>query len=76
VDRADRLAEIYDRCGDKNTRQGQETIAKRGELSPPAELVALVDSLGNGALNEMQRETVQALREGILSLANREEVRV
>lgn len=41
-------------------------------LSTPAELVALVDSLGSGTLNEHQRETVQALREGILSL----EVRV
>jgi hypothetical protein len=39
-------------------------------------LVALVDSLGSGTLNEHQRETVQALREGILSLASREEERV
>ncbi len=45
-------------------------------LSTPAELVALVDSLGNGTLNAMQRETVQALRDGILSLARREEVRI
>lgn len=45
-------------------------------LATPAELVALVDSLGNGTLNEMQRETVQALREGILSLARKEEVKV
>jgi hypothetical protein len=30
--------------------------------------VALVDSLGSSTLNERQRETVQALREGILSL--------
>jgi site-specific recombinase XerD len=42
----------------------------------PAELVALVDSLSSGTLNEHQRETVQELREGILSLANREEVRI
>lgn len=34
----------------------------------PAELVALVDSLGSGTLNERQRETVQALRDGILAL--------
>jgi len=39
----------------------------------PAELVALVDALGSGTLNEHQRETVQALREGILSLASKEE---
>jgi len=37
--------------------------------STPAELVALVDSLNGGTLNENQRATVQALREGILSLA-------
>jgi hypothetical protein len=35
-------------------------------------LIALVDSLGNGTLNERQRETVQALRDGILSLAVQE----
>ncbi len=40
-------------------------------LATPAELV---DSLGNGTLNELQRETVQALREGILSLVRKEEV--
>jgi hypothetical protein len=38
-------------------------------FSTPAELVALVDSLNGGTLNESQRQTVQALREGILSLA-------
>jgi len=35
--------------------------------------VALVDSLGSGTLNEHQRETVQVLREGILSLVSKEE---
>jgi site-specific recombinase XerD len=45
-------------------------------VSTPAELVALVDSLGSGTLNEHQRETVQALRDGILSLASKEEVKV
>jgi len=38
-------------------------------LSTPAELVALIDSLGNGTLNEHQRQTLQALRDGIMSLA-------
>jgi hypothetical protein len=42
----------------------------------PAELVALVDSLNSGTLNEHQRQTVQALREGLLSLAMLEEVQV
>jgi hypothetical protein len=38
-------------------------------LSTPAELVALVDSLNGGTLNESQRETLHSLRQGILSLA-------
>lgn len=38
-------------------------------LSTPAELIALVDGLGSGTLNEHQRQTLQALRDGILSLA-------
>jgi hypothetical protein len=42
----------------------------------PSELVALVDSLGSGTLNEHQRETVQTLRKGILSLAKIEEIKV
>ena len=45
-------------------------------VSTPAELVALVDSLGSGTLNEHQRETVQALRDGILSLASKEEIKL
>jgi integrase len=45
-------------------------------IPTPAELVALVDSLNSGTLNEYQRQTVQALREGILSLAMLEEVQV
>jgi integrase/recombinase XerD len=50
--------------------------SRQAPFSTPAELVALVDSLGSGTLNEHQRETVQVLREGILSLASREEVKV
>jgi integrase len=42
--------------------------------SPPhsGQLLALVDALGVGTLNETQRETVQALRADILALAERE----
>ncbi|MCD4699056.1 MAG: site-specific integrase [Phycisphaerae bacterium] len=47
---------------------------RKAFISTPAELVALVDSLRRGTLNERQRQTVQALREGILSLAMREEI--
>lgn len=50
--------------------------SRQAPFFTPAELVALVDSLGSGTLNEHQRETVQVLREGILSLASREEVKV
>ena len=34
--------------------------------------LALVDALGEGTLNESQRETVAALREGITALVRRE----
>ena len=41
-----------------------------GDDPPPngGYLLALVDALGNGTLNDTQRETVYALREGILAL--------
>ena len=52
------------------------TAAGRVPLATPAELVALVDSLNGGTLNEVQRETLHSLRQGILSLAVREEVMV
>ena len=45
-------------------------------LSTPAELVALVDALGSGSLNEYQRETLQVLRSGILALAMTEPAQV
>jgi integrase len=41
-------------------------------LLSSGELLTLVDSLHNGTLNEAQRKTVQALRTGILALAERE----
>jgi hypothetical protein len=47
-----------------------ETLAEREvPLSTPAELIALVDGLRSGTLNEHQRQTLQALRDGILLLA-------
>ena len=41
------------------------------ESAPPdsGQLLALVDALHAGTLNDAQRETVQALRTGILALA-------
>lgn len=42
---------------------------KRRVLFTPVEMVALLDSLSRGTLNESQRETVHSLRQGILALA-------
>ena len=42
---------------------------KRRILYTPVEMVALLDSLSRGTLNESQRETVHSLRQGILALA-------
>ncbi len=36
----------------------------------PAEMIAMIDSLANGTLNDPQRQTLQALRDGILSMAS------
>jgi hypothetical protein len=46
-----------------------------GDPIPPThagQLLALVDALRNGTLNDGQRETVQSLRTAILSLAEQE----
>ena len=52
-------------------------VERRLELVPtpeqppaePGQLVALVDALSSGTLNDSQRELVHALRSGILALA-------
>ncbi len=62
------IAADYYRAMSQVERLFQLSESRQVPLSTPAELVALVDTLGNGTLNERQRETVQALREGILSL--------
>jgi hypothetical protein len=43
-------------------------------VSTPAGLLALVDSLNQGTLDENQQATIQALRRGILSLAVQEKL--
>jgi hypothetical protein len=45
-------------------------LAEGANDMPPTggQLLALVDALRDGTLNESQRETVQALRDGILAL--------
>lgn len=35
----------------------------------PGQLIALIDSLGNGTLNENQKEVIHLLRQGVLALA-------
>ena len=46
---------------------------RRPQPQNPGELLALVDALGNGTLNPAQRETLQALRTGILALVEWEQ---
>ena len=41
----------------------------RASAPTSGELIAMIDSLGSGTLNEAQRKTIEALRNGILSLA-------
>jgi hypothetical protein len=43
-----------------------------GPVPDSGQLLALVDSLFSGTLNDSQKETVQALRIGILALAELE----
>jgi len=50
--------------------------SQQAPVFTPAELVALVDALNSGTLNDSQRETVRALRDGILSLALKEEINI
>ena len=50
--------------------------SERAPTINPAQLIALVNSLGTGTLNQGQRETLQTLREGILSLAIGEQIQV
>jgi hypothetical protein len=49
-------------------------LAQGANDGPPTggQLLALVDALHDGTLNETQRETVHALRLGILALAEQE----
>jgi integrase len=81
VDTTLRYARLYDGtvAADYYRAMGQieAQIASQeaGDGSPTSagQLLALVDALRDGTLNENQRETVQALRDGILALAGQEE---
>ncbi|GAB4578184.1 MAG: hypothetical protein Fur0022_09180 [Anaerolineales bacterium] len=56
--------------------QVERQLALPGDPAPapphPNELVALVDALRNGTLNDAQTDTLYALRTGLLALAERE----
>ena len=53
-----------------------QSDAKKALAIVPATLIAMVNSLGNGSLNQTQRETLQSLRDGILSLVIGEQLQV
>jgi integrase len=77
VDTTLRYARLYDGAVAADYYRAMGRIETRMELqeanadSPPTagRLLALVDALRDGTLNENQRETIQALRDGILALA-------
>jgi integrase/recombinase XerD len=70
-------ARLYDGTVAADYYRAMAQVEQRLELTPapeqpttePAQLVALVDALSNGTLNDSQRELVHALRSGILALA-------
>ncbi len=70
------VASDYYRAMSQVERLFELPDSRQVPVSSPAELVALVDTLGNGMLNEIQREMLQVLRDGILSLVARDVVRV
>ena len=57
-----------------NQVEARMKLAETNDDVPPSsgQLLALVDALQDGTLNEDQRETVHALRLGILTLVERE----
>jgi hypothetical protein len=63
-----------DRPGDHNMAQVESRmgLGDGGPALDSGQLLALVDSLFSGTLNDAQKETVQALRTGILALAEME----
>jgi integrase len=84
IDTTRRYARLYDgtvaahyycAMAEVESRMGLQDVGD-GFASDPAHLLALVDSLQNGTLNDDQQETVHALRTAILGLAEREVTRV
>jgi hypothetical protein len=72
-------ARVHDRTVAKDYYAAMADIEKQLDLQPgsippvtPGHLLALVDALQSGTPNETQRETVHALRAGILALADQQ----
>jgi integrase len=70
------LAADYYRAMGQIERLFVQSEGEKVQSTTPATLIALVDSLGNGSLNQRQRETLQTLREGILSLTLGEQLKI
>ena len=84
IDTTRRYARLYDgtvaahyycAMAEVESRMGLQDVSD-GIASDPAHLLALVDSLQSGTLNDDQQETVHALRTAILGLAEREATRL
>jgi integrase len=77
-------ARLYDGTVAADYYRAMSTVERRLELVPtpeqpiaePGQLVALVDALSSGTLNDSQRELVHALRSGILALAEQKDKKV
>jgi len=61
-------ADYYRAMGEVEARMELDGLADGGDPPNSGYLLALVDALGDGTLNDAQRDTVYALREGILAL--------
>lgn len=80
IDTTLRYARLYDGTVAADYYQTMLTVEKRLQLSPtpeqpalnPAQLVAFVDALSHGTLNDRQRELVHTLRMGLLALAEQQ----
>ena len=66
------LAADYYRAMNEVERQLELVERPPREVPSPGELIALLNSLRSGVLNESQVNIVQAIRDGILALARRE----
>jgi integrase len=81
IDTTMSYARLYDGTVAADYYRAMNDVERRLELVPnqeqpqtePGQLVALVDALSSGTLNDSQRQLVHALRSGILALAEQVE---